>query len=53
MAMERAVKLLAEYADATIQTGKVVYDNSVKDTKIKDVIWTQIKLLSKVQDSTT
>ena len=26
MAMERAVKLLEEYADATIQTGKVVYD---------------------------
>ena len=28
MAMERAVKLLEEYADATIQTGKVVYDVS-------------------------
>ena len=42
MAMERAVKLLAEYADATIQTGKVVYDNSVKeekkiDIKVKDI----------------
>ena len=42
MAMERAVKLLEEYADATIQTGKVVYDNSNKeekkvDTKVKDI----------------
>ena len=42
MAMERAVKLLEEYADATIQTGKVVYDNSNKeekkvDIKVKDI----------------
>ena len=33
MAMERAVKLLEEYAGATIQKGKVVYDNSNKEEK--------------------
>ena len=42
MAMERAVKLLEEYAGATIQTGKVVYDKSNKeekkiDIKVKDI----------------
>ena len=42
MAMERAVKLLEKYADATIQTGKVVYDVSNKeekkvDIKVKDI----------------
>ena len=33
MAMERAVKLLELYADATIQTGTVVYDNTNKEPK--------------------
>ena len=37
MAMERAVKLLEEYADASIQTGKVVYDNSNKDEKVIEI----------------
>ena len=37
MAMERAVKLLEEYAGATIQTGKVVYDNSNKEEKKIDI----------------
>ncbi|MBQ7410542.1 MAG: phenylalanine--tRNA ligase subunit beta [Clostridia bacterium] len=42
MAMERAVKLLEKYADATIQTGKVVYDVANKeekkiDIKVKDI----------------
>ena len=37
IAMERAVKLLEEYADAKIQTGKVVYDNSNKDEKDIDI----------------
>ena len=37
MAMERAVKLLEEYADATIQTGKVIYDNSNKEEKNIDI----------------
>ena len=33
MAMERAVKLLEKYADATIQTGTVVYDKTSKEEK--------------------
>ncbi len=33
MAMERAVKLLEEYADAQIQKGKVVYDKTEKEEK--------------------
>ena len=37
MAIERAVKLLEEYADATIQTGKVVYDVSNKEEKRVDI----------------
>ena len=37
MAMERAVKLLEEYADATIQTGTVVYDKSDKTEKKVDI----------------
>ncbi len=37
MAMERAVKLLEEYAGATIQTGKVVYDKSDKTEKKIDI----------------
>ncbi len=37
MAMERAVKLLEEYADASIQTGKVVYDNSNKEEKVIEI----------------
>lgn len=37
MAMERAVKLLEEYADATIQTGTVVYDKSDKSEKKVDI----------------
>ncbi len=37
MAMERAVKLLEKYADATIQTGKVVYDVSNKEEKKVDI----------------
>ena len=37
MAMERAVKLLEEYAGATIQTGKVVYDKSNKEEKKIDM----------------
>ena len=37
MAMERAVKLLEEYADAKIQTGKVVYDKSNKEEKNIDI----------------
>ena len=37
MAMERAVKLLEEYADATIQTGTVVYDKSDKTDKKVDI----------------
>ncbi len=37
MAMERAVKLLEKYADATIQTGKVVYDVSDKEEKKVDI----------------
>ena len=37
MAMERAVKLLQEYADATIQTGTVVYDKTNKEEKHIDI----------------
>ena len=42
MAMERAVKLLEEYADAEIQTGMVVYDETDKsekeiDIRVKDI----------------
>ena len=42
MAMERAVKLLEEYADSEIQTGTVVYDKTEKnekniDIKVKDI----------------
>ena len=37
MAMERAVKLLEEYADAKVQTGKVVYDNSNKEEKTIEI----------------
>ena len=45
MAMERAVKLLEEYADATIQTGKVVYDVANKDEKNIDIKVTDINNL--------
>ncbi len=37
MAMERAVKLLEEYAGATIQTGKVVYDKTKNGDKSIDI----------------
>ena len=37
MAMERAVKLLEEYAGATIQTGKVVYDKFDSEDKVIDI----------------
>ncbi len=37
MAMERAVKLLEEYAGATIQTGKVVYEKIDKTEKKIDI----------------
>ena len=37
MAMERAVKLLEEYAGATIQTGTVVYDESDKSDKVIEI----------------
>ena len=37
MAMERAVKLLEAYADATIQTGTVVYDKANKEPKKVDI----------------
>lgn len=37
MAMERAVKLLEEYAGAQVQTGKVVYDVSNKEEKKIDI----------------
>ena len=37
MAMERAVKLLEAYADATIQTGTVVYDNTNREPKKVDI----------------
>ena len=34
MAIERAVKLLEEYADATVQTGVVVYDKTDKEDRV-------------------
>lgn len=37
MAMERAVKLLEEYAGATIQTGTVSYDKSNKEDRVIDI----------------
>ena len=37
MAMERAVKLLEQYADATIQTGTVIYDVANKEEKKIDI----------------
>ncbi len=37
MAMERAVKLLEEYANATIVTGTVIYDNADKKPKKIDI----------------
>lgn len=37
MAMERAVKLLEEYANATIQTGTVIYDKTDKTEKKIDI----------------
>ena len=37
MAMERAVKLLEEYAGAEIQTGTVIYDKTDKEDKIIDI----------------
>ena len=37
MAIERAVKLLEEYADGTVQTGTVVYDKSDKTEKKVDI----------------
>ena len=37
MAMERAVKLLEEYADAKIQTGIVIYDKTDKTEKEIDI----------------
>lgn len=45
MAMERAVKLLEEYADAQIQTGIVVYDNSNKEEKKVDIRAEDINVL--------
>ena len=45
MAMERAVKLLEEYAGATIQTGKVVYDVSNKEEKYVEIKVTDINNL--------
>ena len=38
MAIERAVKLLEKYADATIQTGTVVYDKTDKTEKKIDIL---------------
>ncbi len=37
IAMERAVKLLEEYAGATIQTGTVVYDKADKSDRVIDI----------------
>ena len=45
MAMERAVKLLEEYADATIQTGTVVYDKTDKSEKKIDITANDINSL--------
>ncbi len=45
MAMERAVKLLEEYADATIQTGTVIYDKTDKTEKNIDITVENINTL--------
>ncbi len=45
MAMERAVKLLEEYAGATIQTGTVVYDVTDKTEKKVDITTNDINTL--------
>ena len=45
MAIERAVKLLEEYADAKIQTGTVIYDNSNKEEKRVDITTEDINTL--------
>ena len=45
MAMERAVKLLEMYADATIQTGIVVYDKTDKTEKTIDITTKDINTL--------
>ena len=45
MAMERAVKLLEEYAGATIQTGTVVYDKTEKTEKKIDITTDDINTL--------
>lgn len=45
MAMERAVKLLEEYASATIQTGTVVYDETEKTEKKVDITTNDINTL--------
>ncbi len=45
MAMERAVKLLEEYASATIQTGTVVYDEKEKVEKKVDITTNDINTL--------
>ncbi len=45
MAMERAVKLLEEYAGATIQTGTVVYDKTDKKEKEVDITTNDINTL--------
>ena len=45
MAMERAVKLLEEYASATIQTGTVVYDETEKVEKKVDITTNDINTL--------
>jgi len=37
MAIERAAKLLAEYADGTVQTGRVEYDKANKEEKEIDI----------------
>lgn len=52
MAMERAVKLLEEYAGAEVQTGTVVYDKTNKEDKIIDVTSKNINdvLGSKISD---
>lgn len=45
MAMERAVKLLEEYASAQIQTGTVIYDKTDKKEKIIDITTKDINTL--------
>lgn len=45
IAMERAVKLLEEYAGATIQTGTVVYDKTEKKEKQIDITTNDINTL--------